>query len=85
MVISEFSYFSILTTKIENFVFFSKIITNKIRNFQVIKNGIYVIEIHTKNKHTKFQSNIFFWLCNGQKKTGKGDDVTFLKCNFWHF
>ena len=40
-----------LTPKIQIFDF-SKIITYKIRNFQVIqKNGIYVFDIHTNNKH----------------------------------
>ena len=31
-----------------------------------------------KQQHTKFQSNISFLLYNGQKETGKGDDVTFF-------
>ena len=40
-----------------------------------------MIETHTKNKHTKFQSNIFAFACAmAKKKTGKGDEVTFLKC-----
>ena len=43
-----------------------------------IKTGIYVIEVHTNNKHAKFQSNIFVFACAMAKKD-KSDDVTFLK------
>ena len=47
------------------------------------KNGIYVIEVHANNIHTRFQSNILGFGCPiARNKTGKGDDVTFLKCNF---
>ena len=61
--ISDFWYSSILTLKIQN-VYFSKTIAYKIQNFQVIhKTGIYVIEMHTKNVHAKFQSNIFIFGC----------------------
>ena len=56
------------------------------QNFQdVLKIRIYVIKIHTNNKHTTFQSNIFIFGCAMAKKTGNGDDVTYLKRNFWHF
>ena len=80
-----FSIFFGFTPKIQN-LNFSKIIAYKIRNFQVIqKTGIYVMEIHTNNKHTKFQSNLFVFGCAMAKKPGKGDDVTFLKCILWHF
>ena len=50
-----------------------------------MKNGIHVIEKHTNNMQTKFQSNIFGFGCVMTQKLGKGDDVTCLKCNFWHF
>ena len=42
------------------------------------KSGIYVIEIHTNNTHTKLQSNIFVFGCAIAKQPGKSDDVTFL-------
>ena len=43
---------------------FQKPIAYKIQNFQVIhKTGIHVIEMHTKNVHAKFQSNIFIFGC----------------------
>ena len=38
-----------------------------------------MIKIGTKNKHTKIQSNIFIFDCAVAKKTGKGDDVIFLR------
>ena len=50
------------------------------------KNGIYVIEVHTKNMQTKFQSNIFVFGCAmAKKKTGKGDAVTFFELQFLAF
>ena len=62
---------------------FLNIIACKIQNIQAIqKIAIYVIEIHTNNIHAKFQSNIFVFGCAMAKKTGEGDDVTFLKCSF---
>ena len=42
---------------------FSKIIAYKIQNFHDIKNGIHSINIHTRNIHTQFQSNIFIFGC----------------------
>ena len=72
--------------KNSKFQFFSKIIAYKIQNLQVIqKTGMYVIERRTNNTHTKFQRNILVFGCAMAKTPGKGDDVTFLKCIFWHF
>ena len=42
---------------------FSKIIAYKIQFFYDIKNGIHSINIHTRNIHTQFQSNIFIFGC----------------------
>ena len=63
---------------------FPEIFSKSEENF---KKGIYVIEIHTTNTHTKFQSNIFVFVCEMAK---------FFKCicfaflivvhkNKWHF
>ena len=83
MAMPDFGYFY-FDPKIQNF-FFPKITAYKTQMFPFIqKNGIYVIEIHTNNTHTKFQNNIFAFDCAMAKKTGDGDDVTFLKCSFWH-
>ena len=81
MAISDFFYFDPQNSK---FLFFKKIIAYKSRSFQVIKNGLYVIEIHTNNMHTKCKSNIIVFGCAMAKNPGEGDDVTFLKCTFWH-
>ena len=71
--------------KNSKFRFFEKF-AYKIQRFQAIqKTGIYVIDIHTNNRPTKFQSNIFVFGCAMAKKPGRDDDVTILKCNFWYF
>ena len=42
----------------------SKINANRIQDFGVIqKGGLYVIKLHTSNKQTKFQINIFIFGC----------------------
>ena len=67
----RFLCFSILTPKIHNFNF-SKIIAYKIQNFWVIqKKWMYVIEKHTKNAQTKFQSNMFVFGCAIAQKQKK--------------
>ena len=71
-------------TKIQN-INVTKIIAYKIQSFQFIKkrnncDG----DIYKQHAYKISKQYIWFWLRNG-KKTGKGDDVTFLKCNFWHF
>ena len=50
------------------FHFFPKTMARIIQNFQVIKNRIHLIEIHTNNTHAKFQSNIFVFDCTMAKK-----------------
>ena len=57
----------------------------KFWNYQKKNNGRYVVKLHTNNTHTKFQNNIFVFGCAMVEKPGKGDDVTVLKCTFWHF
>ena len=73
--------FLILTPQIRNFNL-SKIIAYKIRSFQVIqKTGIYVIEVQT-TRISNFKQHLCFWMRNSQKKTGKGEDVTFFNAIF---
>ena len=65
---------------------FFQMIAYKIRNFQVIQNTvIYVIEIHTNDMHENFKTIPLFLAVQWPKETGKGDDVTFLKCLYSHF
>ena len=55
-----------------------------LQNFGAIKTDN-ELETYIKNKrHTEIQCIIFiFWLNNGENP-GKGDDVTFLKVDFWN-
>ena len=50
----------------------SKMNAYKDQNFEVIQQTrMYIVNLHTNNTHTKFQSNIpYIWPCNG-KKQGK--------------
>ena len=64
---------------------FSKMHAYKQHNFGVIKNGIYAVNLQKNSTRSRFQNNIFTFGCAMVKKTGKGDDATYLKCNFWHF
>ena len=57
-----------------------------IQNFEVIqKNGIHIAKLHRNNIQTEFQSKILIFSRAMVKKTGEGDNVTFVKCNFWIF
>ena len=59
---------SILTPKNQN-VNFSKINAYKFQNFGVIqKSGVYIVNLHTNNIYTAFQSNIFIFSCGIVKK-----------------
>ena len=42
---------------------FSKINTYKIQSFGVLKNGVYVVMLHTNNIPTIFQSDVFIYGC----------------------
>ena len=51
----------------------------KDQNFGVIQETrMYIVNLHTNNTHTEFQSNIFTFGCAMVKKTGKGDYITVL-------
>ena len=78
----EFLLFFEFDPKTQNFDF-SKVNFYKIQNFRVIqKTGIYVVNLHTKIYIPNFKAISLYlavpWLKN------RGDDVTFLKYNFWH-
>ena len=62
---------------------FSEINAYGIQNFGVIQKTIlYVVKLHTKQTHTKFQSNIFIFGYAMVKKPGECDDVTFWNAIF---
>ena len=48
------------------------------------ENGICSLELYT-NKCTEFQANIFTFDCAMAEEPGNGNDVTFLKRDFWYF
>ena len=78
-----FEFFEFLP-QIQNFVF-SGINAYKVQIFEVVhKTEIYAVNLCTSNAHTNFKVISLFFPCNG-KKAGKGDDVTFLKYDFWAF
>ena len=85
MSFSDFRNFGFLTPKNQNFNL-SKICAQKIQNFiDIRKNGIYVIELCVTNCCTQFQANIFIFGCEMAHKPINGDDVIFLKLDFWNF
>ena len=56
------------------------------KNFTDIqKTGIYVIELSVASMCAKFQANIFIFGSAMAQKPSKGNDVTFLKLDFWNF
>ena len=65
---------------------FFKTNCDTIQSFKVIDKKRNVCDLDTYKQHAykNAKQYLCFWLCNGPK-TGKCDDVTFLKCNFWRF
>ena len=46
---------------------------------------MYIIEACAISMCTKFQANIFIFGCAMAQKPSNGNDVTFLKLDFWNF
>ena len=65
---------------------FFKVVAYKIRNFQVIQKteSMWLTYKQATSMHN-FKAMSFLGSAMAKKKTGKGDDVIDLKCNFWHF
>ena len=77
-----FSISWILTFKIQNFDFSTKI-AYKMQNFQVNQKTDICDGDAYKQCAQKKMKSIFFLAVQWPKKTGRGDDVTIFKCDFW--
>ena len=84
MAISDVWNFGFLTPK-KQFQFFKNKCTKNPKFYRYPKNGIYVIELCVTNSCTKFQANIFIFGCEMAQKPIDGNDVIFLKLDFWNF
>ena len=80
-----FLIFSYFDPKNSRFRFFKKIIAYKMQNFQdVLKIQSICYQDTCKQQVCNISKQyLYFWLCN-DKTTSNGDDVTYLKRNFWH-
>ena len=56
----------------------------KISNLSPKPENMWLKYVQTRGIHN-FKAISLFWAVQWAKKTGKGDDVTYLKCKFWHF
>ena len=55
------------------------------KNTDVQKTGIYIIELRVTNVCAQFQANIFIFGYAMAQKPSNGNDVTFLKHDFGNF